>query len=202
MIDVNLVKSHLSKDPIFKKIVDKIPLRVERLGKRDFYFELIRAIVFQQLSGKAASTIFGRFKGLFENEYPTAEVLIGLEYDTLRSVGLSNQKTKYVQNVANFFINEKLQNKDWSAMSDDAIVKYLTQIKGVGIWTVQMNLMFALNRPDVFPIGDLVVKNQVIKIYQLTQKGKALNKKIQEIAAAWKPYRSYASIYLWASKDS
>ena len=193
--------AHLSKDKQFKKIIKstEVPFSVD---DGDVYLRLIRAIVSQQLSIKAANTIHGRFLDLFHDRYPEPEVLLGLDLPILRSVGLSYQKAGYIQNVAEFFQNENLMSKDWSLMEDNDIIEYLTQIKGVGKWTVQMLLMFTLNRPDVYPLDDLGIQQAVQKAYNIEEKGRILKNKMTEISEKWRPYRTYASLYLWAWKDN
>ncbi len=197
----NAIKKHLSKDAPLKSIIASIELSTLEKGN-NVYESLVRAIVFQQLSGKAASTIYGRFLALFGKKHPTPKKLAIADIETLRSAGLSNQKAGYVKNVAHFFVTEKLSRKNWDIIADDEIINYLTQIKGVGKWTVQMLLMFTLHRPDVLPIDDLVVQQAMVEIYDIKETGKARKKKMIAIAEQWRPYRSYASRYLWKWKDT
>ena len=166
------------------------------------YAGLIRSIVSQQLSVKAASTIHNRFLNLFKDGYPSANELQKLEFEKLRGVGLSGQKTNYVRNVAVFFTENDLFEKDWTSDTDHEIIALLTQIKGVGKWTVQMILMFVLSREDVFPVLDLGIQQGIIEVYGLTEEKKELHAKMEEIAKPWKPYRSVACLYLWAGKDA
>jgi DNA-3-methyladenine glycosylase II len=197
----NEVIKHLSQDEIFKPLLEKIDFPAA-VSRGDLYESLIRSIVGQQLSVKAAQTIHGRFIELFEDAYPHPDEVLSFQIPDLRAVGLSNSKANYIQNVAEFFKTEKLQNKDWSQMEDDEIIKYLTQIKGVGKWTVQMILMFTLDRPDIFPIDDLGIQHGIKGLYKLDESGKELKKKMVEIAETWRPYRTYASKYLWRWKDA
>jgi 3-methyladenine DNA glycosylase/8-oxoguanine DNA glycosylase len=160
------------------------------------YFEaLVRAIVYQQLSGKAASTIYNRFKDLFPgNKYPSPQDVLIKTHDQLREVGLSNQKATYIHNIANAFDSGAVtQNID--SLNDKDIIKELTAIKGVGPWTAEMFLMFTLHRPDVFPVTDLGIR-----------KGLQLFCGLDDLpdpdfmiktAAPWRPYRTLASWYLW-----
>ena len=189
---------HLSKDKKFKKVIDTTTITYH-WDSEDVYLSLLRAISAQQLSGKAARTIFGRFLNLFEDEYPLADILMWMKIEELRAVGLSRQKANYMINVATFFSENKLMNHDWSTSSDDEIIEKLTAIKGVGKWTVQMILIFSLRRLDVYPVDDLVVRQNTMKLYNVddTLRGKKLHKKLYEIAEKWKPYRSVASRYLW-----
>lgn len=123
--------------------------------------------------------------------------------DELRGAGLSRQKATYVLNTAKFFLENDLMNKNWNPISDQDIIKELTRIKGVGRWTVEMILMFTLKRPDVLPLNDLVVRNNIIDLYDVKDlKGKALTQRLHEIAEPWRPYRTTASRYLSQGKDT
>jgi len=190
---------YLSEDPMLRRIIPDVPLAINDRG--DLYHALLRSIVGQQLSVKAASTIHGRFMNLYDGS-PTVDELLATETETLRSAGLSYQKAGYVHNVATYFKEYQLEKTDWSAKSDEEIITQLTTIKGVGKWTVQMILMFSLQRPDVFPVDDLGIKNAMVELYQLTETGKDLKKRMTEIAEPWSPYRTYACRMLWNWKDN
>ncbi len=194
-------KLHLSNDERLRPLVAAIQPKASE-SKGDLYAELIESIVYQQLSIKAAATIHKRFLGLFPEGYPVPEALVMLETETLRGIGLSYQKANYVRNVAEFFLAENLLQQDWSELDDDEILRLLTRIKGVGRWTVEMTLMFTLRREDIFPMDDLGVQNSMIKLYGLTETGKALRQRMIEIAESWRPYRSWACVYLWRWKDA
>ena len=168
----------------------------------DLYKALIRAIVGQQLSVKAANTIHNRFLSLFENAYPEPTFLLQLPDETLRGVGLSGQKLNYLKHVANFKLSGNLDHAVIDKLSDDAVTDHLVQIKGVGRWTAQMILMFALDRPDIFPADDIGIQQAMKRVYGLTSEGKELKKEMENIAATWAPYRSLASKYLWKSLDN
>lgn len=191
---------HLKKDSILRPVIEAITLPA-RQEPSDVYLGLIRSIISQQLSVKAAKTIFTRFINLFESGYPHAELLLEMQEDTLRSVGLSRQKASYIKNVALFFKEEKLFDKDWSEVSDDEAIAKLTQIKGVGQWTVEMILMFVLSREDVLPVLDLGIQHGIKQLYGLEEEKKALHAKMKEVSESWRPYRSIACLYLWAVKD-
>jgi len=148
------------------------------------YQDLTKAIVYQQISTKAADNIYGRYLEL-------------IEFDVLKSVGLSKQKAGYIQNISEFFTEEKIGETYWEDKSDDEILKYLTQIKGVGVWTVQMILIFSLGRPDVFPIDDLAIRNAMKRLYGLDMEKKKLRKALIKIADHWSPHRSLGSRYMW-----
>jgi len=195
------IRLHLSKDPTLKPLIDQVVLK-ERTAHKTVYEALIRAIVFQQLSGKAASSIHRRFLALFEDNFPHPTRIQSLSLEELRAAGLSRQKSGYVKNVADFFLANNLLDKDWSTETDDAIINQLTQIKGVGQWTVEMILMFTLKRMDVLPLDDLVIKNSMVSMYQVEEKGRALKKKLLAIAEPWRPYRTVASLYLWQWEDT
>ncbi len=192
---------HLSNDERLRPLVAAIqPAASQSAG--DLYAELVESIIYQQLSIKAAATIHKRFLGLFPEGYPVPEALVKLDTELLRGVGLSYQKANYVRNVAEFFMAENLIGYNWDEHEDEEILRRLTQIKGVGRWTVEMILMFTLKRPDVFPMDDLGVQNSMIKLYGLTETGKALRQRMTAIAETWRPYRSWACVYLWRWKDA
>ena len=193
---------HLSRDPILKKLIDQLELK-ERPTQPSVYEALIRSINFQQLSGASARTIHNRFLDLFPDRFPDPTRLMGMPDDHLRAAGLSRQKAAYVRNTAQFFVENELMKIDWTVIPDVDIIQQLTRIKGVGRWTVEMILMFTLQRPDVLPLDDLVVKSSIIRLYNVPElKGKALTRKLLEIAEPWQPYRTTASLYMWDAKDT
>jgi DNA-3-methyladenine glycosylase II len=171
------------------------PLRINQ----DLYQGLIRSVVYQQLSGKAAGTIHGRFLELFEDGYPHPEQVLGFEEEELRAVGLSRQKAGYIQNVARFFTTH--DTTELVQLEDEALIKELTQIKGIGKWTVQMILLFNLGRPDVFPPDDLGIQKAMQQIYGLDMRGRQLKQAMLAIAENWQPYRSVATRLLWRYLD-
>lgn len=179
----------------------KEPLQLELRPK--IYLRLCRSIMGQQLSTKVAAVIYTRFLGLYGGEEPTAEQIAGTPFDTLRAIGLSNAKTGYVQNVARFVAEQELRDEKLVSMTDEEIIEHLTSIKGVGRWTVEMLLMFALGREDVFAIDDLGIQNAMIRLYKLDRSDKKeFMKKMRRISDKWKPYRTYACIHLWQWKDT
>ncbi|SIQ98645.1 DNA-3-methyladenine glycosylase family protein [Pontibacter lucknowensis] len=191
----------LRKDPVMAQIVEQ-GLSIESAKSEDIYFRLLSAIVSQQLSTKAAATIFGRFKELFPDNYPHAHLVLETPDETLRGAGLSFQKIGYVRNVAAFAQGGNLEHALIDAMEDEALIQHLTQIKGIGRWTVEMLLMFALERPDVMPVDDLGIQNAMKRHYGLEESGKILKARMLEIAENWRPYRSVACKYLWQSLDN
>lgn len=200
MIDAT-IRTHLAQEPNIAPLVAAltIPPRPDHDG--DVYFGLLRSIAYQQLSGKAAGTIFGRFLDLFPDGYPHPERLLEMEDAAIRSAGMSRAKTAYIQNVAQYWLDHKLIVADWSQWSDAEIITMLTSIKGVGQWTVEMVLMFVLKRPDLLPLDDLVVKRNIIRLFAIDDtklKGKKLNAELVRVTEPWRPYRSYASRFMWA----
>ncbi|NEM97783.1 DNA-3-methyladenine glycosylase 2 family protein [Pontibacter sp. BT327] len=191
----------LGKDPVLAAIIAQgRPLQSSR--SEDLYYKLLSAIVSQQLSTKVAATIFRRFTELFPDDYPHPELVLAATDEMLRSVGLSFQKIGYVRNVATFAAAGNLDHATIDAMEDEALILHLTQIKGVGRWTVEMLLMFALERPDVFPADDLGIQNAMKRHYSLDETGKVLRLRMQQLAESWRPYRTIASKYLWQSLDN
>jgi DNA-3-methyladenine glycosylase II len=193
---------HLSKDKRFKKILE--PQKPVRLQKRKkVYLHLCASIMSQQLNTKVAKIIYRRFLELYGKTEPTAQQILDTPFETLRSIGLSNAKANYVHNVCRFFIDNRITDSQLAKMSNQEVIDLLTQIKGVGRWTVEMILMFTLGREDIFAIDDYGIRQSVIKLYKLDDSNKkATNEKILKISSKWIPYRTYACRYLWGWKDS
>jgi DNA-3-methyladenine glycosylase II len=195
------VIDHLCKDKKLAKVINQCFIQEVVPKHNDVYGSLINSIVSQQLSITAAKTIYDRFvAGLDKSLSPSQQVLTK-SIDELRSYGLSNGKANYIQNVARYFEEHDLFDADWTSMSNEEIIDQLTQIKGVGKWTVEMILMFSLMREDVLPLDDLIIRNHMIVLYgvDITQK-KALYEALEKKAEKWRPYRSIACRYLWAGK--
>lgn len=195
-----LYRQHLCKDKKLLRIMDgelpPMPLR------KNITLRLIGAIMSQQLSTRVAEVIYQRFLDLYGGKEPSPQQVLDTPAPILRGIGLSNAKVSYVHNVARFTVEEKLTDKKLHKMENDEVIAYLTQIKGVGRWTVEMLLMFYLGREDVFAIDDLGLQQSMIKLYRLdTADKKALRQRLLEISAKWAPYRTYACRYLWAWKD-
>jgi DNA-3-methyladenine glycosylase II len=189
-------------DPLLSEAVKHIQLPVLS-PVRDYYTYLIRSVVYQQLSGKAASTIYGRFEALFPDHFPEAERIISIPPETFRAVGLSAQKSGYIKNIAEFSLTHDMTDEYLDTLDDEAVIRHLTRIKGVGRWTVEMLLIFAMQRPDVFPLDDYGILTGMEKLYSLPSEMPIKEKKIRmrEIAESWKPHRSLATRYIWAWKD-
>ena len=184
-----------------KQADEKMGRLIDEFEKPEFkkelnYFEaLVRAIVYQQLSGKAAATIYKRFKNLFiKNKYPSPSMVMEKSNEELRSVGLSKQKASYIHNIANAFYNGTFP-KDINTKGDNEVIECLTTIKGVGPWTAEMFLMFTLNRPDVFPVTDLGIQKGFQLFFQLDKLPRA--DQMIKNSEPWRPYRTLASLYLW-----
>jgi DNA-3-methyladenine glycosylase II len=192
---------HLSRDKKLKKIIEEQG-ELSLAGKNDLCHYLCASIMSQQLSTKVATVIHQRFLDLFGGVAPRPEQITGLSPQTLRSIGLSNAKVSYVQNVARFAIERGMSKKMMEKMGDDEVIEYLTEIKGVGRWTAEMLLMFALKREDVFPADDLGIQQAMAGLYKLDMSDrKKLKESMHRIADKWRPYRTYASMHLWRWKD-
>lgn len=163
---------------------------------RSLFIPLARSIVYQQLSGKAAGTIHGRFRDLFPNRRPSARQLLTFSYDQLRSVGLSNNKTLAVQDLAQKIVSRQLPPASQLAtLRDDVLIEQITQVRGIGVWTVQMFLMSSLGRPDVLPVADLGVQKGLQLLYSLDTL--PLPEQVAELGRKWSPWSSLAAWYCW-----
>jgi DNA-3-methyladenine glycosylase II len=193
---------HLSRDRKLKKIMDSLG-EVKLRKEKDLCNYLCASIMSQQLSTKVASVIHQRFIDLFGGKTPLPEDILAIPGDRLRAIGLSNAKVQYVQHVARFAIEKGMSLSQLQKMNDDEVIHYLTEIKGVGRWTVEMLLMFALQREDVFPTDDLGIQQAMTGLYKLDpQNKKQFKEEMKRIALKWAPYRTYASLYLWRWKDA
>ena len=192
---------HLDKDKKLSRIVTGLP-EIELSPRKNVYLHLCSSIISQQLSTKVADVIFKRFLALYGKKRPTLEMILATAFENLRSIGLSNAKANYVLNVCRFFLENKITDRSLEKMSNEEITELLTQIKGVGKWTVEMILMFTLCREDVFAVDDLGIQQSMTKLYKLdTTDKKALKEKMLKISSKWMPYRTYACRYLWNWKD-
>jgi DNA-3-methyladenine glycosylase II len=192
---------HLKKsDPVMAKIIADIgPCRYEVKNFGTHFDALCRSIIYQQLSTKAAGTIHGRFLELFPGQRPTPDALLALPEETLRGVGLSRQKLNYLRDLAAKVHAAELPLDHLDKLPDQEIIDYLVQVKGIGVWTAQMFLMFRLGRLDVLPDLDLGIRNAIRKAYRV--RGVPNAKRIAKIGAPWRPYASVACWYLWRSLD-
>lgn len=191
---------HLKRaDPVLARIIERVgPYRI---SFRDPDFEtLVRSIVYQQLSGKVALTIFTRLHtAASQNGRLTPEGVLALSSEQMRAVGLSGQKTAYIRDLAERTRSGELDFSCLVRLPDEAVIEHLTRVKGVGVWTAHMFLIFALRRPNVLPTGDLGVRAAIRKAYRLRDLPKPA--RIEKIARSWQPYCSFAAWYLWRSVD-
>jgi DNA-3-methyladenine glycosylase II len=210
---------HLKKrDPVLRAIIERIgPCRMQ-FGPPEFH-NLAEAIVYQQLNGKAAETIFKRFTAL-AGEPLTPAGILKLNDEQMRTAGLSKQKASYLKDLAQKTSSGALDFARLPELPDEEVIGHLTQVKGIGIWTAQMFLMFSLKRGNVLPTGDFGVRMAIYKHYLNVQRAKAARKsakptkgrkkkvklptpqQMEKIAKSWEPYRSVACWYLWQSLDT
>jgi DNA-3-methyladenine glycosylase II len=186
------------KDPVLKKLYQKYgPHKFEDRSEK-LMEELIESIINQQLSGKAANTIYNRFLKLFKDEqFPSPEQILRIDVEKLRSAGMSYAKASYIKGIAKTFKEKQIAVERIKEMTDEEVIETLTNIKGVGKWTAEMILIFTLNREDVFSLGDAGLKRAIKNLYGITNE-----KKILKLSETWKPKRSYACWYLWQSLDN
>jgi 3-methyladenine DNA glycosylase/8-oxoguanine DNA glycosylase len=200
----------MRRDPVLAGLIKKHgPCGLAAAQRADHFTAMVRAITGQQLSTKAASTIFSRLSALMP-EGVTPEALSGLSDEQFRAVGMSRQKVAYFRDLSEKVTSGALPLQSAAtrgdsadpldAMTDDEVIAALTQVKGIGRWSAEMFLMFRLHRPDVLPVGDLGIVNAVKNVYGLRKK--PTPDRIRKIGEAWRPYRSVASWYLWRSLDN
>lgn len=190
-------KKHLAKScPVMRKLV-KAHRDVEVGSRGDAFQTLARAIVGQQISTKAAASIWKRFVECAGTVTP--EKVAALEHGAMRACGLSNAKARYVHDLASHFASGSLKPRRWPKMGDEKIIEELVQVKGIGRWSAQMFLMFHLMRPDLLPVDDLGLRRAMERHFN---SGRPMRKeKMQKIGERWAPYRSVASWYLWRSLE-
>ena len=186
-------------DADLKRLFDIYEAPELSLGQ-NYFWSLCRSIIYQQLNGKVAKTIADRFIALYKNEkYPSPKEVLNTDLKVLRDVGLSRAKAGYMHNIARAFVDDVIQFKNFSYMSDDEIKNQLIKIKGIGPWTVEMFLIFTLNRPDIFPATDLGIQKGYQRYYKL-KKLPETNDMVKK-AERWRPYRSVVTLYLWYAVD-
>jgi len=193
---------HLSADPVMSALIQRVgPIKIKPRRHPPFH-SLCQAIVYQQLSGKAAGTIFGRFQALFEGTaFPTPAQILAQSPERLRSVGLSRPKTSYILDLATRCHAGLVPSlEDCDALTDAEIIERVTEIKGIGRWTAEMLLIFNLGRPDVLPIHDLGVRRG----FQVAYKKRKLPEpeRLEAFGVRWAPHRTVAAQYLWAAADA
>ena len=191
---------HLKKDKKFAPLLAQANHTIKK--RKNTPVRLMASIISQQLSTKVAAIIFGRFIALFDGKEPSCEQVLECTNDQLRSIGLSQSKVHYIQNVAQFFLEHQITDKQLYNMQPDAIIDLLTQIKGVGKWTVQMLMLFSLAQEDIFALDDLGIQQAMIRLYKIKyDTKKELHTKMLTISNKWTPFRSYACLHLWQWKD-
>jgi DNA-3-methyladenine glycosylase II len=189
------------RDPIIGDLMRTLgPCRLADVQHTDPFKALAHAIIAQQLSSKAAATIEARFAALFPARMPTPEAAMRLSDEQLRACGLSSQKVRYIRDLCGRVQDGSLPLHDLGALDDHAVIEALTQVKGIGRWTAEMFLMFRLHRPDVLPVGDLGIIKAVQRAYRLRKA--PTPERLTKIGESWRPYRSIACWYLWASLDN
>lgn len=183
-------------DPILFAVLQKVG--EIKIAKVSNYFErLCDAIISQQLSTKAADTIFARFKALFPDEHIIPVFLLAIPQDLLREIGISYQKISYIRDLAQKIVDETICLEDLEKNNDEAVIRELIKVKGIGRWTAEMFLIFSLGREDIFSYGDLGLRRAIQKLYGFANEPTL--KQMEEKTKIWAPYRSYASIALWRS---
>ena len=187
----------MRRDPVLGAAIKRIgPCGLAERQRKDHLTALVGAIVSQQLSTKAAATIFGRVVALFpDGHIPGADAIAAQGDAALRGVGLSGQKVGYLRDLCTRMADGRLRLDELDALSDDVVIERLVSVKGLGRWTAEMFLMFRLHRPDVLPVGDLGIVNAAQRLYRLRKRPDA--KRLLKLGEAWRPYRSVASWYLW-----
>jgi DNA-3-methyladenine glycosylase II len=203
MMDYTIATATLkTADPILGRVIEQVGTcglnQVQRSGS--VFDALSRSIIYQQLSTKAATTIYGRFLQLYSDpEGLVPEAVLTTSDETLREAGLSRQKITYLKDLAQHTLDGLPTIEELEELEDETIIQTLTKVKGVGRWTVQMLLIFRLNRLDVLPVDDLGVRSGIRRIYELDDLPN--KKQIEALGQKWKPYCSIASWYLWRSLE-
>jgi DNA-3-methyladenine glycosylase II len=186
----------MRRDPVLGAAIRRIgPCLMAERQRADHLSALVGAIVSQQLSTKAAATIYGRFVALFADGVLGPDAITSLDEATLRGAGLSGQKIGYLRDLCARIADGRLRLDELDALPDEEVIERLTAVKGFGRWTAEMFLMFRLHRPDVLPVGDLGILNAVQKLYRLRKRPRP--DRLLELGEAWRPYRSVACWYLW-----
>ena len=191
----------MRRDPVMRDLIRRHgPCGLGEAQHTDPYRALVHAIMSQQLSTRAADTIARRFTALFGGVFPSPARVLEMPEERLRSVGLSGMKVSFVRDLARRIEDGSLRLESLHAMNDDEVIAALTEVKGIGRWTAEMFLMFRLQRPDVLPVGDLGIVNAIKRAYRLRTTPTA--KRMVKLGENWRPYRSVACWYLWASLDN
>lgn len=193
---------HLSEnDPVLAGLIKQYPAPTFE-KHTNYYHELVDSIISQQLSVKAARTIEGRFKDLFGGNFPSPEQILEKDIEGLRGVGLSRPKAGYIQDLAQKILDGTIVFDTIDSLSNDEIIEELTKVKGIGVWTVHMFLMFCMGRLDVLPTGDLGIRNGIKKLYDFDHVPEPREIELLAEENGWHPYESVASRYIWLSLDN
>jgi DNA-3-methyladenine glycosylase II len=202
MTDAELKKAlaHLKRvDLKLAKVIDLVSPFERTTGTGNYFFDLVDAIISQQLSIKAAATILKRFVALFPEGKVTAEAVLDLDDKTIRGAGISFNKISYIKDLAKKTIESGILFEQFEIMTDEEIIDELVKVKGIGRWTAEMFLMFTMDRADVFSYGDLGIRNAIKKLYGFETE--PTKQEAEKIAEKWKPYRTLACRYLWKSLE-
>jgi DNA-3-methyladenine glycosylase II len=199
---VSAYRELAASDPVMAGLIERfgelsIDARRRRRPPVDAYGMLLRSVVGQQLSVKAAATIYGRVLDLFGGTTPPPKDLLEIEPEKLREAGLSGRKVEYVRDLASHVLSGQLELDRLESLSDEEVIEEITAIRGFGLWSAQMFLIFFLERPDVLPAGDLGIRNAIKSAYGLDEVPPPAE--LERIAEPWRPHRTLASIYLWES---
>ncbi len=192
-------REYLKKqDPVLAKIIDKVP-PFKWHKSENYFLDLVESIISQQLSIKAADTIFKRFIALFPDNKVTPENVLTIDIASLRNVGISHQKSIYIKDLAKKTLESAIVFEKFDNMTDEEIIEELTKIKGIGRWTAEMFLMFSMGRQDIFSYGDLGLRRAIQDLYKLDHEPTL--KEAENLSNKWKPFRTIACRYLWISRE-
>ncbi len=188
-------------DPALARLIARIgPCQLRTTPRGHYFRALVEAILYQQLSGKAAATILSRFRALYPSgRFPTAGQIISTPQSRLRAAGLSKQKISYLKDLSARVLDGSFPLRRLAVLKDEEVIGHLTQVKGIGRWTAEMFLMFCLGRTDVLPLQDLGIRKAAQKAYGFRSPPSAHT--LERLGRRWKPFRSVACWYLWASVD-
>ena len=193
---------HLRKDATLRKIIDRVgPCMLRPTLSRDYYIRLVQSILSQQVSVKAADAMYRKLSAHFPRQRPTPERIVEFlttsDEEIIRSCGLSRQKRAYLHDLAERFASKRIDPKRFAKMDDELLIAHLTEVKGIGQWTVEMLLIFALNRPDVWPMDDLGIRESLYRHWPRRFDVRPTPGQVKDFADKWRPWRTVASWYLW-----
>ena len=198
-LDIELALKYLSRDKDLKTLIDHFGV-ITLKRRRNYFKSLLRSIIHQQLSGKAARTIENRFLELYNgNRYPTPEEVLKTPAEAIQNVGISRMKTEYIRGLAKIIDDGEIRLDKLTELSNDEVGNVLKEVKGIGQWTVDMFLIFSLNRPDIFPLNDLGIQKGLMLL--LRRQKNLSRESMLSHSKKWKPYRTLASLYLWKIVD-